>query len=76
MDENIQVAIFNGKLTHLFLCQILAEGEVKAKKHMLEPDLTDTIRYTNKLGLYWAKLSSSWEWTIFQLIYIKLMQYS
>ena len=25
----------------------------------------------NKLGLYWAKLSSSWDWTLLQLISIK-----
>ena len=27
----------------------------------------------NKLGLYWAKLSSSWDWTLLHLICIKLM---
>ena len=25
----------------------------------------------NKLGLYWAKLSSSWDWKLLQLISIK-----
>ena len=25
-------------------------------------------KVTNKLGLYWANLSSSWDWTLIQLI--------
>ena len=29
--------------------------------------------YVNKLGLYWAKLSLSWDWTSLQLNFIKLM---
>ena len=28
---------------------------------------------TDKLGLYWAKLSLSWDWTLLQLICIKQM---
>ena len=33
----------------------------------------EEIKDVNKRGLYWAKLSSSWDWTLLLLICTKLM---